>query len=79
MAYSRIPYATEQEISKSLSGNLFRRTGNFYLRMVGIQPISAWITSSARASSRLWCRFDKKIALTDEWVRIGRVLINVQH
>jgi hypothetical protein len=28
------------------------------------------IASPARASSRLWYRFDKKIALTDEWVRL---------
>src|SRR5262245_41822267 len=30
IAYSRIPYATEQGISKDVSGKIFRKTGNFH-------------------------------------------------
>jgi hypothetical protein len=39
MASSQIPYATEQGISKRVSGNFFQGTGNFHLR-IGSQSLT---------------------------------------
>jgi Haem-degrading len=38
ITYGRIPDATEQGISKGVSGKIFQGTGNFHLRIVGFQP-----------------------------------------
>ena len=50
-AYSRIPYATKQGISKRVSGNCFQGTGNFDLRSK--RPLFARLFCACRTRSVL--------------------------
>jgi hypothetical protein len=64
MASSQIPYATEQGISKRVSGNFFQGTGNFHLRIVASpgadrRPdvrFTRKADKDATSCFRRWCR-----------------------
>jgi hypothetical protein len=52
MAYSGIPYATEQGISKRVSANCFQRTGNFYRKIAALDGSSLGTKPTLRGSDQ---------------------------
>src|SRR5262249_15324212 len=75
MAYSGIPYATEQGISKRVSGNCFQRTENFYPKIAALHESS--LAQSRHCEAATCVPFRLTHTVTGFFVTTGFVVVAV--